>query len=233
MTSDAVLFDLDGVLTPTADVHMRAWQQLFVDFLTRRGIRRPYVESDYFDYIDGKPRYDGRPGLPGVPRHRAGRRRTDRRTRAGDRLRARKPQERVLLRRAARRRRPAVPRLGALLDELAERGIKVAVVSSSRNAPAVLEGRRPGATASRSSSTATSRRSAGCRASRHPTPTSTPRPSSGCRASGRWSSRTRSPASRPGGPAASGWWSGSTAGSVPTGCSNPAPTSWSPIWPSW
>ena len=56
---DAALFDLDGVLTPTAEVHMRAWQQLFADFLARRGLDQPYVESDYFDYIDGKPRYDG------------------------------------------------------------------------------------------------------------------------------------------------------------------------------
>ena len=47
---DAALFDLDGVLTPTAEVHMRAWQQLFVDFLSRRGIDEPYVASDYFDY---------------------------------------------------------------------------------------------------------------------------------------------------------------------------------------
>ena len=46
---DAALFDLDGVLTPTAEVHMRAWQQLFVNFLTKRGIDQPYVESDYFD----------------------------------------------------------------------------------------------------------------------------------------------------------------------------------------
>ena len=57
---DAALFDLDGVLTPTAEVHMRAWRDLFTDFLTRRGlVERPYVEADYFDHIDGKPRYDG------------------------------------------------------------------------------------------------------------------------------------------------------------------------------
>ena len=56
----AVLFDLDGVLTPTAEVHMRAWRELFVDFLTRRGVvDQPYTERDYFDHIDGKPRYDG------------------------------------------------------------------------------------------------------------------------------------------------------------------------------
>ena len=56
---DAALFDLDGVLTPTAEVHMRAWRQLFTDFLTKRGVNQPYLDSDYFDYIDGKPRYDG------------------------------------------------------------------------------------------------------------------------------------------------------------------------------
>ena len=56
---DAVLFDLDGVLTPTAEVHMRAWQKMFSDYLVARGIAEPYTESDYFDYIDGKPRYDG------------------------------------------------------------------------------------------------------------------------------------------------------------------------------
>ena len=33
---DAALFDLDGVLTPTAEVHMRAWRARFTDFLTRR-----------------------------------------------------------------------------------------------------------------------------------------------------------------------------------------------------
>ena len=57
---DAVLFDLDGVLTPTAEVHMQAWRDLFVDYLTTKGVvDRPYVDSDYFEHIDGKPRYDG------------------------------------------------------------------------------------------------------------------------------------------------------------------------------
>lgn len=56
--SDAVLFDLDGVLTPTALVHERAWQQLFDEYLAQVG-QSPYKESDYFDFIDGKPRFDG------------------------------------------------------------------------------------------------------------------------------------------------------------------------------
>ncbi|WP_242089537.1 HAD-IA family hydrolase [Curtobacterium sp. DN_7.5] len=54
----ALLFDLDGVLTPTADVHMRAWSRLFTPYLAARGVD-PYTEQDYFTYIDGKPRYDG------------------------------------------------------------------------------------------------------------------------------------------------------------------------------
>ena len=55
----AVLFDLDGVLTPTADVHMSAWARLFSPYLASRGIDEPYTDADYFAYIDGKPRYDG------------------------------------------------------------------------------------------------------------------------------------------------------------------------------
>ncbi|MGN8049276.1 HAD family hydrolase [Curtobacterium sp. 22159] len=54
----ALLFDLDGVLTPTADVHMRAWSRLFTPYLAEHGVA-PYTEQDYFASIDGKPRYDG------------------------------------------------------------------------------------------------------------------------------------------------------------------------------
>lgn len=50
-TYRAVLFDLDGVITPTAEVHEKAWAALFAAF--------NYTEADYFKYIDGKPRYDG------------------------------------------------------------------------------------------------------------------------------------------------------------------------------
>ncbi len=53
------MFDLDGVLTPTTDLHMRAWGQMFNDFLAARGIAKPYTDADYFAYVDGKPRYEG------------------------------------------------------------------------------------------------------------------------------------------------------------------------------
>ncbi|WP_308471316.1 beta-phosphoglucomutase family hydrolase [Pseudoclavibacter sp. RFBA6] len=58
-SSQAILFDLDGVITPTAEVHMRAWARLFTDYLTLKGVGPAYTDDDYLRYIDGKPRYDG------------------------------------------------------------------------------------------------------------------------------------------------------------------------------
>jgi HAD superfamily hydrolase (TIGR01509 family) len=58
----ACLFDLDGVLAGTADVHRRAWQQMFDAFLRDRDGAgyRPFAPGhDYDEYIDGKPREDG------------------------------------------------------------------------------------------------------------------------------------------------------------------------------
>lgn len=56
---DGVLFDLDGVLTPTAEVHMHAWQSMFADLFSAWGIEPAYTEDDYFRFLDGKQRYDG------------------------------------------------------------------------------------------------------------------------------------------------------------------------------
>lgn len=57
--ADGVLFDLDGVLTPTAEVHMRAWKVVFDDVFARWRITPAYTDADYFDFVDGKKRYDG------------------------------------------------------------------------------------------------------------------------------------------------------------------------------
>jgi beta-phosphoglucomutase family hydrolase len=62
---DAVLFDLDGVVTQTANLHAAAWKQLFDDYLRQRAVResqpfRPFdLTADYRQYVDGKPRYAG------------------------------------------------------------------------------------------------------------------------------------------------------------------------------
>jgi len=62
---DAVIFDLDGVITKTALVHSTAWKKMFDDFLRERAAKQgePFVEfthtGDYLPFVDGKPRYKG------------------------------------------------------------------------------------------------------------------------------------------------------------------------------
>ncbi len=62
---DAVLFDLDGVITKTAKVHAAAWRGMFDPYLRMRAERDGTsfesfdVGRDYRRYIDGKPRYEG------------------------------------------------------------------------------------------------------------------------------------------------------------------------------
>lgn len=58
---DVALFDLDGVLTPTAEVHQKAWKRTFDEFLQARsdGDIDPFTNDDYLTYVDGKPRYEG------------------------------------------------------------------------------------------------------------------------------------------------------------------------------
>ncbi len=62
---DAVLFDLDGVLTATASIHAVCWKRMFDEFLQKRSLAKneiyqPFdLDSDYKRYVDGKLRYDG------------------------------------------------------------------------------------------------------------------------------------------------------------------------------
>jgi beta-phosphoglucomutase family hydrolase len=62
---DAVLFDLDGVVTDTAGLHATCWKQMFDEYLQKRArqrgqVFRPFdLDTDYRLYVDGKPRFDG------------------------------------------------------------------------------------------------------------------------------------------------------------------------------
>lgn len=60
-TIRACLFDLDGVLTRTAEVHRSAWRQTFDPFLrTTFGEGTPsFSDEDYLSYVDGRSRLDG------------------------------------------------------------------------------------------------------------------------------------------------------------------------------
>jgi beta-phosphoglucomutase family hydrolase len=134
----AFLFDLDGVLTPTADIHHDAWTTMFNEFLLPRGLA-PFTEADYLAYVDGKPRFDG------VRSFLASRGITlpegDTSDPPGDgSVSALGNRKNELFQRLLRDEGIA-PFAGSVrfLDHLADRGVKMAVVSSSRNAREVLD----------------------------------------------------------------------------------------------
>ncbi len=57
---DALIFDLDGVITQTRDTHKKAWKEMFDRFFAREHPDQSSMkEADYQEYIDGKPRYQG------------------------------------------------------------------------------------------------------------------------------------------------------------------------------
>ncbi|GAC1367812.1 MAG: beta-phosphoglucomutase family hydrolase [Pseudarthrobacter sp.] len=140
-SASAILFDLDGVLTPTATVHEQAWKELFEGYLASRPDVPGYREEDYFDHIDGKPRFDGvRDFLAsrGIVLPEGGEDSS-----SGD-------SAPVTVQDLGNRKNQVFndivsagvePFAGSVrfLEAAVARGLKVAVVSSSRNAPAVLK----------------------------------------------------------------------------------------------
>ena len=62
---DAIIFDMDGVITKTAAVHSLAWKKMFDEYLHFREQKyhEPFREfthaSDYRSFVDGRPRYKG------------------------------------------------------------------------------------------------------------------------------------------------------------------------------
>ena len=62
---DAVIFDMDGVITRTAVAHSLAWKKMFDEYLHYREKEHhePFREfthaHDYLSFVDGRPRYKG------------------------------------------------------------------------------------------------------------------------------------------------------------------------------
>lgn len=142
---DAVVFDLDGVITRTATTHATAWKAMFDEYLQRRAAERgepfrPFdMDGDYRRYVDGKPRYDGVEsflasrglrlpyGSPGDPPRRE--------TVCG--LGNRKNE--FFLRVVKERGVEVYGSTVRLIRELRSAGLKTAVVSSSKNTATILE----------------------------------------------------------------------------------------------
>jgi beta-phosphoglucomutase family hydrolase len=133
---DAVLFDLDGVLTRTASVHAAAWKRLFDEFLEQRSAEtgEPFVpfavDEDYRQHVDGKPRQDGVTAFL-ESRH------IELAPEASRALGSRK--DNYFLDQLKERGVEPYPAAIALVRALRAQKIRTAVVSSSNNCAAVLE----------------------------------------------------------------------------------------------
>ncbi len=142
---DAVLFDLDGVVTQTEKLHTVAWKALFDEFLSRFAQRNgtPFVpfdaETDYLQYVDGKQRYDGVTSflaarditLPyGDPEDDS-----SRETVCG----LGNKKNSTFLACLAEKGVEVFESTIALIKDLRQKGLKIAIVSSSKNCEIVLE----------------------------------------------------------------------------------------------
>jgi beta-phosphoglucomutase family hydrolase len=139
----ACLFDMDGVLTRTAELHAAAWEQLFDEFLAidapTDADRSPFTQADYERYVDGRLRADGvRSFLTArgvtVPEGSPG---DGPEVTSIHGLGARKDQcfHELLRRRGVARYESSI----AFVDAARARGLRSGVVSASRNCRAVLE----------------------------------------------------------------------------------------------
>ena len=138
---DAVIFDMDGVVTDTARVHLAAWTRLFDEVLAGLGASgaRPFTAADYRRYVDGMSREDG------VARFLASRGITlvwgssDDGPEATTVVGLGRRKNDYFLAEVARGGVQAFPSTVALVHTLQDRRIGTAVISASRNASAVLE----------------------------------------------------------------------------------------------
>lgn len=140
---DAVIFDLDGVVTDTASLHEAAWKQLFEGVLADPRIpveaqKDPFTTADYLKYVDGRPREAGVETflaargitLPaGSPRDGAGKWSVHGLAKLKDQL---------FKERLGRDGVRTFPGTVALIERLRLERIPVALATSSRNASAVL-----------------------------------------------------------------------------------------------
>lgn len=141
---DAAFFDMDGVLTDTARLHIAAWKELFDNFLHRHAAAAgeefvPFDSgADYLSYVDGRPREDG------VRLFLASRGITlpegsDSDPADADTVAALSRRKDGMFLHALKAGADALPGAEALLRDLRRIGIRTAVVSSSRNCAAVLD----------------------------------------------------------------------------------------------
>jgi alpha,alpha-trehalase len=139
---DAVIFDLDGVVTDTASIHAAAWRAAFDDFLEQRPANdrenhAPFTDDDYRHFVDGKDRYDGVADFlasRGISLPEG-----DPSDRAEDTVRGLGNRKQQIFLELLDAGVPVFESTVVLVRRLAEAGVATAIYSSSRNCARVLK----------------------------------------------------------------------------------------------
>ncbi len=116
----AAIFDLDGVIVNTVPIHFKAWKRMFEEY------GRKFSFQDYKEKVDGIPRIDGGRAIL-----------TD--LSVKELTKATDKKQRYFLEYLKKEKIPVFRSTVKLMKELKRRGIKVAVISSSKNSPYILK----------------------------------------------------------------------------------------------
>lgn len=116
----AAIFDLDGVVVDTVPLHFKAWKQMFEEY------GKKFTFQDYKDKVDGIPRIDGGRAIL-----------TDLSDAELDEATGKK--QGYFIKHLQKGKIKVFKPTLRLIKELKERGIKIAVISSSKNLPFILE----------------------------------------------------------------------------------------------
>lgn len=120
MSFKGAIFDMDGVVTTTVPLHFKAWKKMFNEY------GKEFTFEDYQKYVDGIPRMDGaRAILKDLP--------PDKLKAAGDKKQG------YFLELLNKEAIPVYDTTVELIKNLRSKGIKVAIISSSKNCPYILE----------------------------------------------------------------------------------------------
>lgn len=114
------IFDLDGVVVDTVPIHFKAWKKMFAEY------GRKFTFDDYKEKVDGIPRIDGGKAiLTNLSENEI--------------VTATDKKQEYFLEYLKKEKIPIFKSTIQLIKDLKNRGIKVAVISSSKNLPYILK----------------------------------------------------------------------------------------------
>ena len=116
----AAIFDLDGVVVNTVPIHFKAWKQMFEEY------GKKFTFQDYKEKVDGIPRIDGGRAIL---------------TDLSDKelIEATEKKQGYFLEYLKKEKIEVFKPTLRLIEELRAKGIKMAVISSSKNLPYILQ----------------------------------------------------------------------------------------------